>query len=192
VPTVIAAPPTLSPGKLALVYDMSGVPHQASVNFIDGVNVNDITTIAADAQTLAGFVGAVLPDTCNITGFKVLSPEGLTLYAAALSSNVVGTHTTNPGMPEYASPTIKIMGHGAPVSLFSGSGHCSLMLFTSNAYTLVPNSKQLNAFDGPLLALMGHLNSNLRYWADFYGQHADTTGKVFVQFNAHEQKRTGS
>lgn len=190
--TTILAPPTRSPGKLALLYRLGSIAHQASVNYIDGVDLNDINTIQIDADHLNDLVQAVLPSTFTTYGWKLLTPEGQTLYASSLNSPGPGTHGTNPGMPAYRSPTLKIMGKGAPTNVLTGSGRTSFMLFVSNAYNLVPGQQVNLSPDTQLQALMTDLNSYLRYWADFYGQHADTTGLVQVQFNAHEQARNGT
>lgn len=190
--TTILAPPTLSPGKLALEYQLGSILHQCSVNFIDGVDLNDETTIAIDALHLANLVKTVLPVTMDIIAWKVLSPEGQTLYVQSFASAIGGTHGTDPGLRAYLSPTIKILGKGVPTNVLQGSGRTSLMIFVSNAYTVLPGEKYLPVIDSPLQDLMDDLNSYLRYWADFYGQHADTTGRVACQFNAHEQKRNGS
>lgn len=190
--STILAPPTRSPGKLAIMYRLGSIVHQASVNYIDGVDLNDIPSIQIDADHLASFIIPVIPATFYAFGWKLLSPQGQTLYASSLSSPGPGTHATNPGMPAYRSPTLKIMGKGAPVDVTEGSGRCSLMLFVSNAYNITPGEIVNPAPDVPLQNLMSDLDSYLRYWADFYGQHADTTGVVNVQFNAHEQRRNGS
>jgi hypothetical protein len=189
---IITAPPTLSPGKLALVYNYLSITHQASVNFVNGVDLDDIASIQTDAETLATYTGEVLPAPARITGYKVLSPTGQVLYRGSFSGPVLGSHGSDPGFPAFYSPTLKIMGRGAPTTLLTGSGHCSYLLFTRNAYPFVVGEKELPVFDTPLAALMTQLNTNLRVWADFYGQHADTTGEVFTQFHAHEQKRNGS
>ena len=190
--TVINAPGTFSPGKLALSYSVNGFTHQCSVNFIDGVDLNDISTIAIDADHLSDLVVDLLPANGRIYGYKVLSPTGQTLYASSFASVKTGTHPQAGQFPPFNSPTIKILGRGVPTNVLLGSGVTSLMIFTGWAYGIIPDEKYISNPDAPLAALIADLDSYLRYWADFYGQHADTTGRVAVQFNAHEQKRNGS
>lgn len=190
--TVILAPPTRSPGKLAIMYRLGSIIHQASVNYIDGVDLNDIPSIQIDADHLASFCIPILPPSFYVYGWKLLTPEGQTLYASSLTSPGPGIHGTNISMPAYRSPTLKIMGKGAPVDVTEGSGRCSFLLFTSNAYMITPGEIVNISPDVPLQNLMNDFDTYLRYWADFYGQHADCTGIVNVQFNAHEQRRNGS
>ena len=190
-PTTILAPITRSPGKLAIDYHYGSVEHQVSVNFIDGVDLNDISTIQIDADHLADQLEGVLPPTATWGGFRVLTPQGATLYRGSLSSTHVGTHGTDPGMRAYYSPTLRIMGRGAPTNVFQGSGSTYVELFVRNAYAFQPGDKRFVGVDAALTAFITDLRTYLRYFADFYGQHADPTGDVFVQFHGHEQNRTG-
>ena len=190
-PTTINAPITRSPGKLAIDYHYSSIDHQVSVNFIDGVDLNDISTIQIDADHLADALEPVLPNSAQWAGFRVLTPQGQTLYRGSLSSSHVGTHSTDPGMRAYNSPTLRIMGRGAPTNVFQGSGMTYVELFTRNAYSFFPGDLRFTTADASLAAFINDLRTYLRYFADFYGQHADPTGDVFVQFHAHEQNRNG-
>ena len=187
----ILAPITRSPGKLAIDYHYGSVTHQVSVNFIDGVDINDISTMQIDADHLADQLDNVLPPSAVYTSWRLLSPTGQTLYRAGLSTTHSGAHGTQPAMAPFFSPTLRIMGRGAPTSVLDGSGTTYVELFVRNAYTFLPGDKRLGYSDAPLVAFIGDLRSYLRYFADFYGQHADPTGDVFVQFHAHEQERTG-
>jgi hypothetical protein len=191
VTTPIAAPTTRSPGKVAIDYRYGGVTHQVSVNLINGVDINDISTLQIDADHLADQLEPVLPAPATWSGWRLLSPSGQTLYRAALSSVHVGTHGTNPSMPAYFSPTLKIMGRGAPTSVLAGSGMTYVELFVRSGYTFNPGDHVLGYSDAALDSFIADLRTYLRYFADFYGQHADPTGDIFVQFNAHEQERTG-
>jgi len=190
--SIISAPGTRSPGKVAIVYHYPNIEHQVSVNLIDGVDINDLSTLQIDADHLADELELIMPPSATWSAWRLLSPTGQVLYRAALSNSHVGTHATDPGMIAYYSPTIKIMGRGAPTSVLQGSGTTYFEVFTRNAFRFDIGQTNINTVDANLAAFMADLNAYLRYWADFYGQHADTTGDVFCQFNAHEQKRNGS
>lgn len=95
------------------------------------------------------------------------------------------------GMRAYFSPTLRIMGRGAPTNVFQGSGVTYVELFVRNGYDFFPGDKLYTIVDAGLNAFVADLRTYLRYFADFYGQHADPTGEVFVQFHAHEQNRSG-
>lgn len=47
------------------------------------------------------------------------------------------------------------------------------------------------AADTALNALVADFAASTRYFADYYGQKADFTGRVTVQFNAHTQRTLG-
>lgn len=188
----IDAPITLSPGKLAMQYTYRAVQHQASANFLSSQSLSDIIAITAEAEALGLVMQACLNSLHSIDGFKVLDDAGHTLYAASLAANLVGTHGSDPGMRDYYSPTVKILGHGQASPITLGSGRCSFLMFTGDSYAMNPGEKYLPGPDLALLALIAHLDDSAVLWADFYGQAAKWTGKVAAQFNAHEQKRSGN
>jgi hypothetical protein len=190
--SLILAPPTVSPGKLAITYHAGIATHQASVNYIQGVDISNLAAIQTDADQLSDRMALVTPPTVGFDGWKLLSPDGQTLASGVLTAPGPGSHGTDPGMRAYQSPTIKILGTGIPASVLTGNGRTSLLLFVMNAYALNPLMKRLSPIDTPLTTLVDFLNASTRFWADFYGQKAAYTGRVHVQFNAHEQKRTGS
>ena len=184
-------PGTRSPGKLALVYTTAGRQHEASVRFLTGVDINDITTIRTNATTLAGLVKAVLPVASQITAWRIKDPNGLRLYEEAFSPVIAGTHSASGNA--WVSTTITITGKGVPIDLAHAAGQCRFPIYTSNAYAFGAGTRFINSnFDASLQALVDHMHSNLRYFADFFGQHAEPRSTVTVQFNAYTQRKYGT
>src|SRR5689334_7083113 len=182
-PSVILDPGTRSPGKLALVYGNPAVIHQLAVNFINGVDLNDSSAIRVDANELASTVAIVLPNTETIQGFKVLSPTGVNLYQESFGVPYVGSHVAVAGYPQFYSPSLTIPGNGVPTSLTTGSGRTKVVVFARHAYAFTAGEKRITAIpDLPLSQFIDNLHTNLRYFADFYGQHAEPAGYVDVQF----------
>lgn len=184
-------PGTRSPGKLCLVYTSAGRQHECSVRFINGVDINDIATIRTNATTLAGLVKAILPVAASITAWRVKDPAGTRLYEEAFSPVIAGTHNAT-GNP-WVSATLTITGKGVPIDLAHASGQCRFVVYTSNSYQWAAGARYVaSSQDASLQALVDHMHSNLRYFADFFGQHAEPRSTVQVQFNAYTQKRYGT
>lgn len=190
--SIILAPGTLSPARLALKYAYRTVRHQVSVNVLAGVNVNNLTVMRAAAIELAVATQGVLNSDHIIDGWAILTHEGQSLYEESFASVYVGTHGSSPGMPDYYSPTVKVLGKGRNSGLNTGTGRTSYVLFTGSTYPVPAGSKYLSGPDTALLALIDVLNNSDVVWADYFGQKANYSGRIAVQFNAHEQKRSGS
>jgi hypothetical protein len=186
-------PGTRSEYKLVLFYSDTDVVHQVGVNAVVGLNPDPIDPVRTDAEDLAALVAACLPNSRDVVSWALQDPTGLTLWAEAFPTPYSGTHGTSPSLPDYRSTTVNILGKGNPVIIGGASGRVGFRLFTGNAYFWPSGAKYLSTpVDLPMGSLIGWLNSNLRWFADFYGQHADTTGLVAVQFHAHTQRVAGS
>jgi len=184
-------PGTRSPGKLVLVYTAAGRQHEAGVHLLNGVDLNDITTLGTNAASLAAVVKAVLPAASTITAWRIKDPAGTRLYEAAFSPVIAGTHAAS--STAWVSATLTITGKGVPVDITKATGQTRFVLYTSSAYGINPGVRFLNSnTDTALQALVDHFHSNLRYFADFYGQHAEPRATVQVQLNAYTQKRYGT
>lgn len=190
----ILAPITRSPGKLSLIYSNNRVVHRSGVNFIDGIDIEDVVAIRADATELAEATMEVLPVTEVITAWQIHNADGVRLYTENFATPFAGQHGNVGSGTPYYSISLAIPGRGAAVTVAGGSGGTIYRLYTRQAYLPVAGERFLLAgqIDGALSQLVGTLNGNLRYYADFYGQHADTSGTFPVQFNAYVQRHTGS
>lgn len=189
----LTAPSTRSPGKLAIMYNNTLTRHQAVVNFITGVDIEDVATIRTNADALGEIIKACLTNTETLTGFRILASDGSRLYEENFASAKVGTHAVATGVPAYYSATVTIPGNGVPTLLAAGSGRTIFRLFTRNAVAFPIGGKYLaTPVDAAFVALQNHLKTNLRYFADFYGQHADPSGVFACQFNAAIQRRIGT
>src|SRR3569832_1479757 len=187
-------PGTRSPGKLVLEYTSDGVEHTTGLHAVSDVDLNDIATIRTDAEQFAGTIKLILHFMATITGWKVTDPGGATLYAAAFSPPVAGIHPDGSDAGHWRSATLTILGKGAAIGVGSASGRTSLRIYTSAAYGLPKGAKYLPLpNDATLNNVLDWLaTGTLRWFADFYGQHADPTGRKTVQYNAHTQRIHGS
>lgn len=184
-------PGTRSPGFLTLVYTTAGRQHEASVRFINGVDLNDVSTIRTNATDLANQVKTVLPVGSTISAWRIKSPTGVRLYEEAFSPVIAGLHAA--GGTASVSSTLTITGKGVPVTLEKASGQTRFVLYTGNAYVPPAGARYIaSSTDASLLNLVALLHSNLRYYADYYGQHAEPRSTVQVQYNAYTQKRYGT
>ena len=184
-------PGTRSPGFLTLVYSHAGDNHEASVRFINGVDLNDVTSIRTDANNLAAAVKAVLPSTCVINAWRIKDPNHVRLYEEAFSPTIAGTHTASGN--DWRSFTATVTGKGVSTGVTVASGQCRLELFTGSAHQPAAGEKFfLASGDTGWSALTTLLHSNLRYWADYFGQHAEPRQAITTQFNAAVQRRKGT
>lgn len=184
-------PGTRSPGFLTLVYSHAGDNHEASVRFINGVDLNDVTAIRTDASNLAAAVKVVLPPTCVINAWRIKDPNHVRLYEEAFSPTIAGTHATSGN--DWRSSTCTITGKGVSTGVTVASGQCRLELFTGHAHQPIAGEKFfLASSDASWNTLVTLLHTNLRYWADYFGQHAEPRQAITVQFNAAVQRRKGS
>jgi len=185
-------PLTRSPGKLALFYTDGVINHRMAVNYINGVDVSDVPACRGDANALAALFADVLDTSQSITAWGILSNEGATLFTEPFSPAIGGGHSIASGMRAYLSSSLTIPGLGVPTSILAGSGHTLVRWFPLGSYAFAPSTKAINpGTDTELQNFYDNLDTNLRYFADYYGQHANTMGRVDVQFNAAMQRRWG-
>lgn len=183
-------PGTRSPGKLYLIYSVDGLTHRAGLNFIDGVDIEDISAARADATAFAAVFKGVIPTTASISGWGV-APAGMSVgYEEPFSPVIAGTHATSG--PAMHSRTGTMSGNGVATTVAGAKGKTRLVFVGSNAFPPVPGLKKItNSTDASLVALANYLHTNLRMFADFYGQHAEPKTYITVQFNAKLQRTQG-
>lgn len=185
-------PGSRSPGHLFLQYNDRGLDHTCSVALVDGVDIQLVTALETDATELAGYVAACLPPSCTITGWGVRPAGGGPTYTALFDPALPGTHSFDASFPAFYSATVTVMGRSAGTGVGAARGNTRIVLFTSNAYVLTPGELVMTGvLPAAIASLMFGLSSSTRYFADSYGQKADPTGRVTVQFNAMIQKSKG-
>ena len=185
-------PGTRSPGSLVLFYNDRGHEHTCSVALVDGVDINGVAALRADATALADVVAGVLPSNREITGWGIKpKPTGST-YREAFSEVIPGTHGTDSGTTDFFSYTWSVMGRSAGTGVGAARGSTRMVLHVGNIHVISAGDLiYTGASDGALIALVDNLGASTRYFADFYGQKADFTGRITVQFNAHTQRVLG-
>jgi hypothetical protein len=191
-------PTTRTPGSLKLLYNHNGVQHRCSVNFMANVDINDIALRRADANVLAGYVKAVLPQSAIITAWALYSRPGnpgppTQLYIEAFAPALVGTAVQEGGMEDYFSATATVTGRGNPGGVGYAVGECKLVLFTGNAHHFGIGEKFTTpATATPRRTLIDALAINNNFWADFYGQKARARANMPIQWNAAIQRKYGA
>jgi hypothetical protein len=184
-------PGTRSPGFLTLVYSHAGDNHEASVRFITGVDLNDVSAIRTDATNLAAAVRAVFPGSCTINAWRIKDPNHVRLYEEAFAPTLAGTHAA--AGTDWRSITYTVTGKGVATGVTVASGQTRFELFTGNFKQPAAGDKFILASaDTALAALVSLFHTNLRYFADYFGQHAEPRSAVTIQFNAAVQRRKGA
>jgi hypothetical protein len=188
----IPVPTTVSPARLALHYNILGnIQHSCSVRLVAGVDIQDVASIRTDAAQLADAVRACMANQHAITGWSIVMPDGRLGYTEPFSTVLLGTHGTNGN--ELYSLSHTMLGKAKGVSVGSAAGRTKLVLFCGGVLFPSAGEKYIaETADTAFHTLATVLNGSLRYWADIWGQKADTTGRVSVQFNAHVQRVIGS
>lgn len=185
-------PGTRSPGALVLFYTDRGHEHSCSVALVDGVDINGVAALRADATTLAADVAGLLPNNREVTGWGIKPRPSGSSYREAFTTPYTGTHGTDSGTTDFFSYTWSIMGRAAGTGVGAARGSTRMVLHVGNIHVIGAGDLiYTGATDSALTALLADLAASTRYFADFYGQKADFTGRVTVQFNAHTQRVLG-
>lgn len=185
-------PGTRSPGSLVLFYNDRGHEHTCSVTLVAGVDIDGVAALRSDAVALAAVVAQVLPSNRSITGWGIKPRPSGSTYREAFDAPVVGLHGTDSGTTDFFSYTWSIMGRSAGTGVGSARGTTRMVLHVGNIRVIGAGDLiYTGAGDAGLTALLGNLAASTRYFADWYGQKADFTGRVTVQFNAHTQRVLG-
>lgn len=185
-------PGTRSPGSLVLFYDDRGIEHTCSVSLVDGVDINGVADLRTDATALAAVVAGVLPSNRTITGWGIKPKPTGSSYREAFATPIPGVHGTDSGTTDFFSYTWTIMGRSAGTGVGAARGGTRMVLYVGNIHVIAAGDlTYVGAADTALNALVANLSASTRYFADYYGQKADFTGHVTVQFNAHTQRVLG-
>jgi hypothetical protein len=185
-------PGTRSPGHLVIYYNDRGLDHSCSVAFVDGVDIQAVSAVRADAVALAAALQPCFPPDRTITGWGIRPAGGGSTYREAFTPALSGTGTNTAGAPNWYSFTITLMGRAAGTGVGAARGSTRIVLFTGNNHPGIPGSTELvGAMPPDIQGVIDHLASSTRLFADSYGQKADFTGNATVQFNAHTQRVRG-
>lgn len=185
-------PGTRSPGSLVLFYNDRGYEHTCSVALVAGVDIDGVAALRSDATTLAPLVAALLPSNREIVGWGIRPKPSGSSYREAFSSPIPGTHGTDSGTTDFFSYTWTINGRAAGTGVGAARGTTRMVLHVGNIHVVGAGDLiYTGATDAALDALVAQFAASTRYFADFYGQKADFTGRVTVQFNAHTQRVLG-
>jgi len=184
-------PGTRSPGRLVLLYNTFAHNHQAGAHFVTGTDLTAISAIRTEANAFAAAFKQVLSPDTNITGWRIVMPDGTTGYEELFSPAIPGTHSASG--TGYVSYSVTLSGLGVPTTVGGARGKTRVVAFTWNAFPPGGGVKQYAVSgDTGLTALSNYLHSSLKVWADFYGQHAEPHSWATVQFNAHVQRTSGN
>lgn len=187
----LPAPTTLSPGKLKLIYFTRGTRHEVGTNLRSDVDVTDIISLAGKAAALAPLVQDCCDDNVTITGWKITTPDNVSLYEANFVEPYVGDAGLSPDASPSDSASISFVGKGAPAvglkqgqakyTIFPGYFSVSEWAPPTQITTVIPGTGALHDF----------LDTDDMVGADFYGSKGNWKGYVNTQINAHFQKKLG-
>jgi hypothetical protein len=185
-------PGTRSPGSLVLFYTDRGHDHSCSVALVAGVDINGVAALRTDATALASLVAALLPNNRSIVAWGIKPKPAGSSYREAFGTPFPGTHGTDSGTTDFFSFTWSIMGRAAGTGVGAARGSTRMVLHVGNIHVIGAGDLiYTGATDAALTALTAALSASTRFYADYYGQKADPTGRVTVQFNAHTQRTLG-
>lgn len=183
-------PGTRSPGHMFLTYTSPSATHTVSARLVDGVDLDDITTLRTESVLWANALKAMLPNTHKVTEFGLRSNEGTILYRETYAVAFTGTHGTTG--ENWASYTVYIEGTGNSIGAGFEFGHMGFRAFVGAAYQPVAGTKALPiTTDAGSSGMKTMLDGSTIIFADFYGQKGDVRSQMPVQFNAHAQRRLG-
>lgn len=157
------------------------------------IDPSDLTTIRAEAQLWAGFVGACVPNNTLLANWGTLNADGSLFHIEQLAPQVIGSHSVPLNAVAWRSNTVTFTGRGTPLVGGQCSGPVRSVLFVSSAFLFVPNEKVIAAgTDTALDNLRDFLTGNSVLGADKYGNAGNYRSLYPVQFNAHAQRRLGN
>lgn len=188
-------PSTRSLGYVFLDYTTNAgtVPRRTRLRLTYPLTPSDLTTIRAEAQLWATYIGACSPNTTLFANWGTMNPDGSIYHVESLSPQIIGTHSSPTGAQAWRSATVTITGKGEPVSGGQCSGAVRSVLFTGNAFLFTPQQKFIIAgVDTSLDALRDFLTGNSVLGADYYGNVGNWKGIYPIQFNAHAQRKLGA
>jgi len=189
-------PLTTSPGRLALryIHITQGLSHRIGWSFIAGVSLTDVSDLRVEAERLADLLADCLTANFRFTGWEIQTPGGHTYYTEAFAAPIIGTLTRPTGATDYRSPTICFSGVGLAPAPGVCHGHSISRVFVGDSYLFAPGQKVMTFNLHPELEafVVGGLNASTYLPADGYGQQADISGEMPVQFNAAVQRKAGT
>lgn len=188
---MVTDPGTRSPGKLILWYLAFGNEHRVSVNYIAGTDIEDITACRADATDFANALKVCMESNRSITAWGIQPAGDPVGYREAFTTPIAGTHAASGA--GYNSWELTLSGNGVSLGVGSATGKTHVSWFPGAVLSNSGGTKQFAVSgDAGLTALSAWLHTNLRCFADYYGQHAEPKSYATCQFNAHVQKKLGS
>lgn len=185
-------PGTRSPGSLYLVYTNGGYNHRCSAHFVDGVDIEDVAAARTDANAFAAAFKQVIPSEATILAWGLHAAGTSIGYEEPFSPTIPGTHAASAPLGYY-SLTATMSGNGVATTVSGAKGKTRFVWFPGKAFSVAPGIKQYaNSVDAGLVALANFFHTNLRLYADFFGQHAEPKAYITVQFNARVQQTHGT
>lgn len=189
-------PTTTSPGTLDFLYvaTTSLAAKRIGWKFIAGVDITNHALIDAEAQRLALLLTDCLPSFARLVGWEVILPGGGVYDTGGFGGLGPGTHNLSGVMQSWHSTTVAFVGHAHPLSPGYCAGRTVTRLHTWSCLDFVPGGHFFDAnLDAPFLAFVNAgLNASTYLPADRYGQQADISISLPVQWNARTQRREGS
>jgi len=185
-------PGTRSPGHLVIFYNDRGVSHSCSVALVADVDLGDIAQLRTNAADLAAEIAPCLPSNRTITGWGIRPAGGGSTYTESFPTPIAGSSGTDSGTQDFYSYTFTLMGRAAGTGVGGARGSTRLVLHVGNAH-IIPVGGLIWIGALPLAEqnLVDFLAASTRMFADYFGQKADFTGRMTVQFNAHTQRTAG-
>ena len=184
-------PGTRSPGHLGLIYThaTTSAVHTSFIRLVVGVDLNDWTSLAADAATWATALHTAIGGDTVLTDWALKDNAGRLLHREPLAAPLAGTISgTNP----WRSFTVTLVGTGNAISVAHAKGGILNRVFTGDAYDPVPGAKAITiAGHAGLVAVKAMFDASTRIFADFYGQKGDVHATAPVQLNAYAQRHRG-
>jgi len=186
-------PETRSPGHLFLRYTHVGKPRSLSMRLTNTVDLVDISALAVEANSLAGYFAACMPTTVSFTSWGLKDNDGLETYEASLSDPPSGALSVLVGLDDYYSTTLSLVGRGGATSIGYASGRALTRFHVGGTIQPTQGMKNVNtAVEMYYAGLQLALNDSTRFFADFYGQKADVVSLMPFQFNAAIQRKDGT
>jgi hypothetical protein len=173
-----------------LAYSGGGIQHKAKLKYIDGVDIEAVSACRADATAFANVFKALIQGLMLIDGWGLEDPTGTVIYSEPFTPAISGTGS---GSFSSLSHTITLSGLGVPTGVGSAKGKTRVVVFDGGHLVSGTGVKESNvASDAGWAAFSSWLHSNLRCFADYYGQHAEPKTYLTHQYNARAQRVHGT
>jgi hypothetical protein len=175
-----------------LIYTTGVLEHVTSANFLADVVFTDLDPIRSQAEVWAGILADILTNTSFISSWRIVDPDGVSLYEEAFPAAISGVRS--PGAAEVASQScsMTLTGKGAPaVGLAQGQTRTVTFLGTFDPVNWADFRHDVDDGVIDFGPLRQFLNENEFIGADHYGTKATYRNYMVPQLNAHYQKTYG-